>query len=206
MSTQAQVAANQANAQHSTGPKSDTGKAISCQNNFRHGFAGAFRVISSENAGEFNHLVQQLTEEHQPVTPTETLLVTEMAQSWWLRTRALTLQNTCFTDSIDEKQLALYLRYQTTNERAFHKSLNDLLKLRAEKRKAEIGFESQQRKQAEEARRQAVENRRQELHKWSVLLAQAKVDNQELQNMKLETPEDRISGRVDRVIAAETAS
>ncbi len=46
----------------------------------------------------------------------------------------------------------------------------------------------------------------QELHKWSVLLAQAKVDNQELQNMKLETPEHRISGRVERIIAAENAA
>ena len=194
MSTQAQIAANQKNSQSSTGPKSEQGKAVSSQNNFRHGFAGAFRVLPSENAGEFNQLIQQLGDEHQPSTPTETLLVTQMAQAWWLRTRALLLQNTCFTDgSVDQKQLALYLRYQTTNERAFHKALNELLKLRAEKRKAEIGFESQQlkqsraRQQAEEhARRQAVEKRRQELHKWNVLLAQARVDNQELQKMKLE--------------------
>jgi hypothetical protein len=38
----------------------------------------------------------------------------------------------------DQKQLALYLRYQTTNERAFHKCLNDLLKLRAERHKQEL--------------------------------------------------------------------
>ncbi len=206
MSTQAQVAANQANARHSTGPKSDTGKAISCQNNFRHGFTSAFRVLSFENAGEFNHLLQQLSEEHQPATPTETLLVTGMAQSWWLRIRALTLQNTCFTDSVDEKHLALYLRYQTTNERAFHKALNELLKLRAAKRKAEIGFESHQMKQNRARQQAEAHARRQELHKWSVLLAQAKVDNQELQNMKLETPEHRISGRVESIIAAENAA
>ena len=200
MSTQAQIAANQKNSQSSTGPKSEQGKAVSSQNNFRHGFAGAFRVLPSENAGEFNQLIQQLGDEHQPSTPTETLLVTQMAQAWWLRTRALLLQNTCFTnDSVDQKQLALYLRYQTTNERSFHKALNELLKLRAEKRKAEIGFESQQRKQTEHARRQ-------ELHKWNLLLAQARVDNQELQNMKLETPENHITGRVQRIIAAEKAA
>jgi hypothetical protein len=62
----------------------------------------------------------------------------------WLRNRAELLQSNCFHDdgSIDEKRLALYLRYQTTHERAFHKCLNDLLKLRAEKRKTEIGFEA----------------------------------------------------------------
>jgi len=225
MSTPAQIAANQKNAQHSTGPKSEGGKAASCQNNFRHGFTGAFRVLASENLDEFNRLVQQLSEEHQPATPTETLLVTQMSQAWWLRTRALLLQNSCFTDdSVDQKQLALYLRYQTTNERSFHKALNELLRLRAEKRKAEIGFDSQQLKQSrarqqaellatracqqaeEHARKQAVEKRRQELHKWNVLLAQARVDNQELQNMKLETPQHHIPGRVQRIIAAEKAA
>jgi hypothetical protein len=48
-STPAQVAANQANAQHSTGPKTAAGKAIVAQNNFRHGFTGAFRVLDWEN-------------------------------------------------------------------------------------------------------------------------------------------------------------
>jgi hypothetical protein len=38
------------------------------------------------------------------------------------------------------------------------------------------------------------------------LLAQAKVDNQELQNMRLETPGHRIEGRVERIIAAENVA
>ena len=207
MSTQAQIAANQKNSQKSTGPKSETGKAASSQNNFRHGFTGGFRVLGWENAAEFNQLLQQLTDEHQPSTPTETLLVTQIAQSWWLRTRALSLQNECFTgDSVDQKQLALYLRYQTTHERSFHKALSELLKLRAEKRRSEIGFESQEAKQNRARQQAEAHARRQELHKWHVLLAQAKVDNQELQNMKLERPEHHIEGRGQRIIAAEKAA
>ncbi|HSU60026.1 MAG TPA: hypothetical protein VLI55_11990 [Bryobacteraceae bacterium] len=207
MSTQAQIAANQKNSQKSTGPKSETGKAASSQNNFRHGFTGGFRVLGWENAAEFNQLLQQLTDEHQPSTPTETLLVTQIAQSWWLRTRALSLQNECFSgDSVDQKQLALYLRYQTTHERSFHKALSELLKLRAEKRRSEIGFESQEAKQNRARQQAEAHARRQELHKWHVLLAQAKVDNQELQNMKLETPEHHIEDRVQRIIAAEKAA
>ena len=207
MSTQAQIAANQKNSQKSTGPKSETGKAASSQNNFRHGFTGGFRVLGWENAAEFNQLLQQLTDEHQPSTPTETLLVTQIAQSWWLRTRALSLQNECFSgDSVDQKQLALYLRYQTAHERSFHKALSELLKLRAEKRRSEIGFESQEAKQNRARQQAEAHARRQELHKWHVLLAQAKVDNQELQNMKLETPEHHIEDRVQRIIAAEKAA
>jgi hypothetical protein len=53
-----------------------------------------------------------------------------MAQSWWLSQRALRLQNACFApEGIDEKRLALFLRYQTTHERAFHKALNTLIRL-----------------------------------------------------------------------------
>jgi len=207
MSTQAQIAANQKNSQNSTGPKSETGKAVSCRNNFRHGFTGAFQVLGWENAGEFDQLTQQLTDEHQPATPTERLLVIQMAQGWWLRTRALLLQNECFmADSVDQKQLALYLRYQTTHERGFHKALNELLKLRAEKRKSEIGFESQERKQAEEARRQAVEKRRQELHKWNVLRAEAEVDHRVLLNLNLQTSEHSVSVGPERIIAAQKAA
>ena len=72
----------------------------------------------------------------------------------------------------------MFIRYQTTHDRAFHKSLNDLLKLRAEKRRVEIGFESQKRQEAAESRREAAEKRKQDRHKWDVLLAEAKVDHQ----------------------------
>ena len=71
-----------------------------------------------------------------------------MAQHYWLKQRALRLQNLCFDEdgNCDEKSFALYLPYQATHDRAFHKALNTFLKLRADKRKAEIGFVSQQAK------------------------------------------------------------
>lgn len=195
MSTAAQVAANQLNAQLSTGPKTEDGKAASAHNNFRHGFTGAFAVLAWENPQEFDSLYASLQDDHQPSTITEHLLVQNMAQSWWLRQRALMLQTQCFDSSgqlgDNEKQLALYLRYQTTNDRAFHKSLDQLTKLRAEKRKQEIGFESQERKrqredrklaahEALEARKEAQENRRiaaehraQEFHAARISLTEA---------------------------------
>jgi hypothetical protein len=70
-----------------------------------------------------------------------------MAQSHWLVERSQRLQDMCIdpdTGAVtDEKKFTLYMRYQTTHKRAFHKSLNDLTKLRSEKRKAELGFEAQ---------------------------------------------------------------
>jgi len=152
MSTSAQIAANQQNAQRSSGPKTDSGKAISALNNFRYGFTGAFCILPWEDQEEYDQLSGGLLDDHRPSNTTEHLLVKTMTQSCWLRQRALTLQQLCFNremaicDGDCEKQLALYLRYQTTHDRAFTKALDQLQKPRAEKRKEEIGFESQEKK------------------------------------------------------------
>src|SRR3954463_15623219 len=154
--TRAQIVANRSNAQRSTGPKTPQGKAISAMNNFRHGFNGAFTVLPWEKQDEFDMLLEALRDEHKPSGLTEPVLVDRMAQALWLSKRAVMLQHVTFNHNLaacdDEKQLALYIRYQTTNERAFHKCLSDLLKLRSEKRKQDIGFESQQRLQGEHSR------------------------------------------------------
>jgi hypothetical protein len=205
--TRAQIVANRSNAQRSTGPKTPQGKAISAMNNFRHGFNGAFTVLPWEKQDEFDMLLGALRDEHKPSGLTETVLVDRMAQALWLSKRALMLQHVTFNHNTptcdDEKQLALYIRYQTTNERAFHKCLNDLLKLRAEKRKQEIGFESQQRLQAEHTRRESAENRKQELHRYAVLLAETKVDHRLFQNSTAAHSEP---GAQRRVIGAEAAA
>ncbi len=224
MSTPAQIAANQKNSQLSTGPNTEEGKAASSKDDLRHGFTGAFAILPWEKQEEFNTLLDELRAEHQPATITETLLIEKMAQSYWLSQRAIKLQQiSCFHDETDsperEKKLALYLRYQTTHDRNFHKCLNDLLKLRAEKRKIEIGFESQEMKQSRarqqaereqsRARQQAdAEKRKQELHKWKVLRAEADVDHRILQNLSLnlQNPEYRLSVGAERIIAAEKAA
>ncbi len=82
--TSAQIAANQSNAQHSTGPKTWEGKAVSALNNFRHGFTGAFTVLPWEDQNEFDMLLGALREEHKPSGLTETILVDKMAQALWL--------------------------------------------------------------------------------------------------------------------------
>ena len=220
MSTAAQIAANQQNAQHSCGPKTEEGKANSSQNNFRHGFTSDFFVLDWEDGEAFANLVTDLRKEHQPANPTESLLVDKMAQHYWLTQRALTLQELALRReelpfSEQEKQLALYLRYQTTNDRAFHKCLDQLLKLRAEKRKAEIGFESQQLKRAQEARkeveqthREAAEKRKQELHQVNVWLTEAKANRQETETTIAKVRESQrveSANRMEKLIVEEVS-
>ena len=203
MATIAQTQANQANAQHSSGPKTEAGKATSSSNHLLHGFAGRFRLLSWEDPTDYDSLLTALRAGLDPANPAEYVMVERMAQYQWLVQRALILQNRCFEvledDEGHQRSLTLYLRYQTTHERAFSKCMNDLLKLRAEKRKQQIGFESQKLQQAEHARKQQIENRKQDVRKFDVLLAEAKVEHQELLNHRLETPECRVPNRLERL-------
>ena len=180
----AQLTANRANAQLSTGPVTPEGIAISSQNRTTHGLArhnGNFKLLPMEDPSGFEPLKQSLLDEHEPDSETELILVRTMAESHWLANRAQSLADSCFdpeTGQIaDDKKFSLYLRYQTTHTRNFHKSLNDLLKLRAERRKAEIGFEAQRIKTEQHAMKKQT-------HYWDVLRKDAEACHQIAQNTR----------------------
>lgn len=149
---------NRQNAQSSTGPKTPEGKAQSSKNAFRHGLASnRFLVLDWESVDDFDDLLANLRAEHQPATQTEALLVEKMAEHFWLSQRALRLQDLCFRMDVplcdQPRELALYMRYGATHDRAFHKCIAELARLRAARQKAEAGFESQKRQQAAETRK-----------------------------------------------------
>ena len=195
MATAAQILANQSNAQQSTGPRTAEGKAASAQNHRSHGFTARFSLLSCESPEEFAALLADVRAEHQPATFTEHAYVNQMAQSLWLRHRAVTLQTLCFNPDVpqvdDEKKFALYLRYQTTADRTFDRCVNQLLKLRNDKRKAEIGFDSQKRRQGQAA---AAEARKQEAHEVRARLTNAKAEAAELDSDIRQTVEAPMPG------------
>jgi len=101
----------------STGPKSAAGKAISSQNRLTHGLVYTgdnFRVLPTEDQSAFDDLLETLTGEHQPATPSESILVQRMAYHEWLYQRALRLQENCFDpetgEVADAKMFSLYMR------------------------------------------------------------------------------------------------
>jgi hypothetical protein len=159
-----------------TGPRSPEGKAISSGNSLKHGLASGRLIIPGEDPAGFEALLDDLMAEHAPANPIETLLVQQMAQSWWLMQRAIRIQNQVFTETrVDTHKLALFLRYQTTYERAFYKALNTLTNLklsRASKpalsslRKSEPGFVSQQRRRPQEPEFVSQQRRRQQEHEF----------------------------------------
>ncbi len=158
MSTAAQTKANRQNAKHSTGPVTEQGKSASSLNHLDHGFCGSFRILKHEDAQAYDTLLLNLREEHRPTTATDSILLERLARHHWLSLRAQFLQSSLFFErhltADEQKYLDLYLRYQSTNDRAFFRCLKELASLRAEKHNQRIGFEREKRIAAEEIRNQ----------------------------------------------------
>jgi hypothetical protein len=151
MATIRQINANRANAQKSTGPRTEEGKAASSRNRLSHGFAASATIMPGENPEEFKALIDDFTAEYQPANTTEQILIEKMAMHQWLSLRAFRLQGLAFLhESLDKenfgipKDLGLLIRYQTSADRAFHQAHNELVKAQKERRKSEIGFVPQQ--------------------------------------------------------------
>lgn len=84
MSTYKQKLANRANAQKSTGPKSERGKARSKMNAVKHGLAAAqCVVIEGEDPDEFEALCADLVAKYQPSTAFVHALVVQLAVETW---------------------------------------------------------------------------------------------------------------------------
>ena len=162
MATQKQISANRRNAQKSTGPKSDEGKAVSSLNAVRHGFTAQHNVLSIEEAPEFDALRDEFLAEHQPATPTEFAQFELMVSAFW-RLRRLRATETAFLDREMERMededdldyrdpgpldrlagvynwhagsagtLALFSRYEGRLERSFYRALHELERLRAQR-------------------------------------------------------------------------
>ena len=92
MSTEKQINANRQNAQNSTGPKSDEGKATVSQNAVRHGIF-AQSVIKGENEADYEVFHDKMVAEFKPVGPTEILLAERIVSLWWRLERAERIQN-----------------------------------------------------------------------------------------------------------------
>ncbi len=83
MSTSAQIAANQANAQLSTGPTSETGKTKSSVNAVKTGLTGRTVLLPNEDAVFYEAHVSQFMNSHAPVGDDERNLVQSLADTEW---------------------------------------------------------------------------------------------------------------------------
>ncbi len=88
----AQLTANQANAQLSTGPLTEAGKAISSKNALKHGLTGKTVLLPTDDPAEYNRLLAVYTQRLAPATDEESSLVQSLLDSTWRLTRLKTLE------------------------------------------------------------------------------------------------------------------
>ena len=84
----ARVAANRANAQKSTGPRTEAGKARSRANAVKHGLTGAGVALPGEDAAAIEATFLQAQEEFAPTTLAGMRLVRDVAAIWVRQDRA----------------------------------------------------------------------------------------------------------------------
>jgi hypothetical protein len=124
---------NRTNAQKSTGPKTDRGKAASSGNSTRYGLLSRrIPKIPGKRMKDFSFLLASLQQDVKPVGMLEEILVERMAHEDWLLEAArwheaeLLDNNDCpFGGSMIDR----ILRYRTTINRQFYQAMNQLERL-----------------------------------------------------------------------------
>ena len=157
MATEKQIDANRRNAEKSTGPRTDEGKARSARNATRHGLLSQQVVLSDEDFALFGELRRNVQEDLRPGSQLEMLIVNRIVAQQWRLARIPILEAELFerlrydATGADEGlgaawardagpyggALARLARYETTLERSTLRLLAELRRLQAERRKDE---------------------------------------------------------------------
>ena len=104
MSSQAQIEANRANSQFSTGPKSEIGKAKSSHNALKTGLTGRTVLLPTEDVAAYNQHVERFFSDHKPATDAEKGLVQSIADTEWRLLRVPALESGIY--AVGRRQLA----------------------------------------------------------------------------------------------------
>jgi hypothetical protein len=100
MRTPKQTQASRTNGAKSKGPVTPKGKRNSSRNSIRHGLLAETVVLEDEHNGRFLALLNDLLDEHQPATPTQTLLVETLAAAVWRQKRIWGMQKVAFDEDV----------------------------------------------------------------------------------------------------------
>ena len=113
MTSERQIAANRANALHSTGPKTPEGKAAVRHNALRHGLLARDVVLPEEDLDAFEDLLNRVRADLSPVGPIEELLVDRVVSFMWRLGRSVRAETALFDWRVRElkvRQLADQVR------------------------------------------------------------------------------------------------
>ena len=174
MSTAQQVAANQVNAQLSTGPRTEEGKKRSSLNALKAGLTGRTVLLPGEDAAAYRAHCQNWVDAYQPAGHDEVELVQCLADTRWRQDRAFALEVNLFalghiefselfsqelpdvrntliqahTFRAYQKEFRNLITQQGRLDRCFHRDLAKLHELQQQRKQAEALRAAQLRKAA----------------------------------------------------------
>ncbi len=135
MLTQAQLDANRANAQHSTGPRTEAGKQAVSQNARKHGLSSKFIPLSETERPQFEALETSLRAEINPKGALQEIVFRELVAAAWKRDIVHTLlfeasnsTRDLFSDEVSDRVRKLQ-RHKNDQDRAFNRALRQLNEL-----------------------------------------------------------------------------
>lgn len=145
MATAAQITANQANAQHSTGPRTEAGKATSAQNATKHGLSSKTVVIVPGQEEAFAELEATLRQQFVPDPGYQEFVFNRIVHAAWNRHRCECAEVELHAESPNpnrdpliteelERKLRLLATYATRAERSYDKYVKELRDLKNEVR------------------------------------------------------------------------
>src|SRR5271163_651884 len=121
--------ANRANAQHSTGPRTESGKQRSSLNALRHGLTGHVIVLPSEDHAAYDTHNRRFFDDLQPKGALEQQLVQSLADTSWRLNRVAALETNLLTLGMTEHSAAI-----NTSEPEVHAALATAASLREQTR------------------------------------------------------------------------
>ena len=89
-------ATNRENAQKSTGPRTETGKAASSKNRLTHGLCSTALILDGEHEQDFDSLHAEIMQSFAPATDEEHLLASQLIEALWRLNRARRVETKAF--------------------------------------------------------------------------------------------------------------
>lgn len=158
MTTEKQIQANRANAQHSTGPRTEEGRSAVSQNALKHGIFSREILLEDESQSEFEELKKEFNNHFRPKGMLEKLLCERALAAAWRLSRVTKMESMLIDYTVKKSydnngimevlggygadKLSLLSRYEISLEKILFRSISELRTLQAD-RTLNIGFVSQ---------------------------------------------------------------
>src|SRR5271165_2043085 len=141
MATESQINANRANAEHSTGPRTEAGKSNSSQNHLTQGLYTRQDYVKPDERDLYKHFWETMHAELNPTNVLEESLASEITGATWRLRRCSNVEGELadyvlqdpMLDEKSEKTRRSIERARASAHSILHRSINQLRKIQTDR-------------------------------------------------------------------------